>query len=53
MRTFTYKTLGDADFTRISGKLEVGENYSHEGNFLAMKMELVPKCSEEHSAVRD
>ena len=26
---------------------------SHKVNFWAMKMGLVPKCSEEHSAVRD
>ena len=30
----------------------MGENCSHGGNFLAMKMGLVPKCSEEHSPVR-
>ena len=36
----------------IEWKLEVGENCSHKGNFRAMKMRLVPKCSEEHSAVR-
>ena len=28
------------------------ENCSHKGNFQAMKMGLVPKCSEEHSPVR-
>ena len=30
----------------------MGENCSHGGNFLAMKMGLVLKSSEEHSAVR-
>ena len=52
MRAFTHETPGDADFTRISGKLEMGENCSHKGNFQAMKMGLVPKCLEKHSAVR-
>ena len=33
VRAFTHETPGDAGFTRISGKLEVGENCSHEGNF--------------------
>ena len=30
----------------------MGENCSHKGNFQAMKMGLVPKCLEKHSAVR-
>ena len=30
----------------------MGENCSHKGNFQAMKMGLVSKCSEEHSPVR-
>ena len=52
MRAFTVEIPGDADFTRISGKLEMGENCSHKGNFQAMKMGLVPKCLEKHSTVR-
>ena len=52
MRAFAHETPEDAGFTRISGKLEMGENCSHKGNFQAMKIGLVPKCSEEHSPVR-
>ncbi len=52
MRAFTHETPGDADFTRITGKLEMGENCSHKGNFQAMKMGFGPKCSKEHSPVR-
>ena len=52
MRAFTHETPGDAGFTRISGKLEMGENSSHKGNFQAIKMGLAPKCLEEHSPVR-
>ena len=30
----------------------MGENCSHGGNFRAMKMRLVPKCSEDHCPIR-